>query len=113
MSESIKVILKAKSIQLLVDFCIEEQIEFSARPQAFPDTDWEFNLMVKEIKTAVLTGMFLRENRIDIPGTTDQQKTKKPVAKKVREEEEKSPAAPVSEAKPENSEDKPEDKGLF
>lgn len=87
MSEAIKVILKSKSIPVVVDFCIEEKIEFNVRPQAFPDTDWEINLLVKDIKTAVFTGMFLRENRIDIAGNEQQQlKVKKPAVKKKEDE---------------------------
>lgn len=109
MSEAIKVILKQKSIPVLVDFCLEEKIEFNVRPQSFPDTDWEFNLMVKDIKTAVMTGMFLRENRIDIAGNEQQAaKVKKPVPpKKTREEEEKPVASTDEQPKAE------EDKGLF
>jgi|WetSurMetagenome_2_1015567.scaffolds.fasta_scaffold165711_2 hypothetical protein len=109
MSEAIKVVLKQKSIALLVDFCVEEKIEFSVRPQAFPDTDWEFNLMVKDIKTAVMTGMFLRDNRIDIAGNEQAIKPKKPLAKKTKEEEEKSSSADSEE--PKSSEK--EEKGLF
>ena len=108
MSESIKVILKQKSIPVLVDFCLEEKIEFSVKPQDFPDTDWEFHLFVKDIRTGVITGMFLRENRIDIPGT-DQQKTKKPAPRKSRDEEEKVPVPPAEETKAKD----PDDKGLF
>jgi hypothetical protein len=106
MSESIKVILKQKSIPTLVDFCLEEKIEFSVRPQSFPDTDWEYNLMVKDIKTAVMTGMFLRENRIDIAGNEQhqQQKAKKAPVKKKEEET----TATEETQTPEKS-----DKGLF
>lgn len=110
MSESIKLILKTKSIPLLVDFCLEEKIEFNVRPQDFPDTDWEFNLIIKDIKSGVITGMFLRENRIEIPGS-DSQKTKKPAVRKSREEEEKTAPAPVVDETPTSQES--EDKGLF
>lgn len=109
MSEAIKVILKQKSIPVLVDFCIEEKIEFNVRPQAFPDTDWEFNLMVKDIKTAVTTGMFLRDNRIDIAGN-EQPKPKKPVASKKAKEEDEKPAATGTD---ETTTSEKEDKGLF
>lgn len=108
MSESIKVILKQKSVPVLVDFCLEEKIEFIVRPQAFPDTDWEFDLVVKDIKTAVMTGMYLRENRIEIAGN-EQPKPKKPVARKAKEEDEKS-QLPVSD---ESIAPESEDKGLF
>jgi len=109
MSESIKVILKQKSIPVLVDFCIEEKIEFSVRPQPFPDTDWELNLMVQDIKTAVMTGMFLRENRIDIAGNEQQAKPKKPPVKKSKEEEDKPAIHSAEEGKTTES----EAKGLF
>jgi hypothetical protein len=110
MSEAIKVILKQKSIPTLVDFCLDEKIEFTVRPQAFPDTDWEFNMMVKDIKTAVMTGMFLRENRIDIAGNEMQAKAKKPAPKKSKEEEDEKTVA----SQPEDSKTpETEEKGLF
>jgi hypothetical protein len=105
MSESIKVILKQKSIPVVIDFCLEERIEVNVRPQAFPDNDWELDLIVKDIKTAVMTGMFLRDNRIEIAGT-DQQKSKKPVVKKTREEEEKNKSAASDEPKPAENDEK-------
>lgn len=115
MSDSIKVILKQKSIPVFVDFCLEEKIEFNVRPQTYPDTDWEFNLMVKDIKTAVLTGMFLRENRIDIADGELQQKSKKSTTNRKAKESEED----IEEDKnqPEVSEDPtpegPDAKGLF
>ena len=109
MSESIKLILKTKSIPVLVDFCLEEKIEFNVKPQEFPDTDWEFSLIIRDIKSGVITGMFLRENRIEIPGS-DSQKAKKPAVKKTREEEEKPGAAPAVD---EHQAPESEDKGLF
>jgi len=81
----LKVVLKKKHIPVLVDFCLEESVEFTVKPQTFPDTDWEFTLKISDIQTAVVAGMFLRENRIEISGI-DQQKYKKPV-KKGKEEE--------------------------
>ncbi|HPT21676.1 MAG TPA: hypothetical protein PLR88_06995 [Bacteroidales bacterium] len=103
MNDSIKVVLKQKNISAFVDFCLEEKIEFNVRPQAYPDNDWEFNMMVKDIKTAVLTGMFLRENRIDIADGEMQQKSKKSSSsrksrdEKEDEEEDKSQVAASSE----------------
>lgn len=94
---------------MLVDFCLEEKIEFSVKPQAFPDIDWEFNLFVKDIKTGVLTGMFLRENRIDMAGA-DALKLKKPIVKKGKEEEDK-PQTYSAPAEPKAADS--EDKGLF
>jgi hypothetical protein len=81
----LKVILKKKNIPLLVEFCLDESVEFMVKPQTFPDTDWEFTLKIADIKTAVVAGMFLRENRIEISGI-DQQKYRKPL-KKGKEED--------------------------
>jgi len=82
----LKVVIKKKNIPVLVDFCLEESVEFNVKPQVFPDTDWEFTMKISDIKTAVVAGMFLRENRIEISGI-DQQKYKRPVVKKGKEEE--------------------------
>jgi len=113
MSDSIKVVLKQKSISTFVDFCLEEKIEFNVRPQSYPDSDWEFNLMVKDIKTAVLTGMFLRENRIDIADGELQQKNKKSSssrkAKEEDDDEDKSQPVTTEDQKQEE----PDPKGLF
>lgn len=81
----LKLILKRKNIQLLVDFCLDESLEFTLKPQTFPDTDWELTMKITDIKTAVAAGMFLRENRIEVNGI-DQQKFKKPAPKKAKEE---------------------------
>lgn len=81
----LKLILKRKNIQLLVDFCLDESLEFTLKPQTFPDTDWELNMKIADIKTAVAAGMFLRENRIEVNGI-DQQKYKKQAPKKTKEE---------------------------
>lgn len=71
-----KVILKKKQIPVLIDFCLEESIEFSVRQQTFPETDWEVELRLKDYRTAVLVGMFLRENKMELDGI-DPQRYKK------------------------------------
>jgi hypothetical protein len=103
----LKLILKRKNIQLLVDFCLDESLEFTLKPQTFPDTDWELNMKIADIKTAVAAGMFLRENRIDVNGI-DQQKYRKPVPKKTKEEtddkaEEKEEKAETTAPAPESN----------
>jgi hypothetical protein len=105
----LKVILKKKNIPVLVDFCLEESVEFNVKPQTFPDTDWEFTMKISDIKTAVVAGMFLRENHIDLSGI-DQQKYKKPV-KKGKEEE---PVEKKAQSKPHlDKEGKDEDSTIF
>jgi hypothetical protein len=82
-----KVVLKKKQIPVLVDFCLDESIEFSVKQQTFPETDWEIELKLKDMKTAIVVGMFLRENRLDIEGI-DQSRYKKSSAKKADEKPE-------------------------
>jgi len=94
-----KVILKKKQVSTIVDFCLEESIEFSVKQQTFPDTDWEIEMKMKDFKVAVLLGMFLRENRIDIDGI-DPQRYKKSVKKA---DEKSEPAAKEEKSKPEKT----------
>lgn len=97
----LKVVVKKKFVPVMVEFCMDESLEFSVKPQSFPDTDWEFTMKIAEIKTALLAGMFLRENRIDVSGI-DQQKIKK-TGKKSKEEEaaDRAEESRVAESKPE------------
>jgi len=111
----LKVVLKKKNIPLVVDFCLEESVEFIVKPQAFPDNDWEFTMKISDIKTAVVAGMFLRENRIEISGI-DQQKYKKPVKKSKEEEADEKPAPVKAQAHKEDKAakgDKEETSSIF
>jgi hypothetical protein len=94
-----KVVIKKKQVSTIVDFCLEESIEFSVKQQTFPDTDWEIEMKMKDFKAAVLLGMFLRENRIDIDGI-DPQRYKKSTKKA-----EEKPEPATKEEKP--KQDKP------
>ena len=105
----LKVVLKRKNIPLLVDFCLEESLEFTVKPQVFPDSDWEVTLKISEIKTAVVAGMFLRENRIEISGI-DQQKYKKPVKKGKDEDTDEKPATVKASV---NKEEKNDTSSIF
>jgi hypothetical protein len=96
-----KVIIKKKQVSVLVDYCLEETIEFSVKQQSFPDTDWEIEMKLKDFKAAVLLGMFLRENRIDIDGI-DPQRYKRSAKKS----EEKTEAPSRNSAKEDKKQDK-------
>jgi len=69
MNEYPKVVIKKKNIQVLIDYCLAENIEFSVRNKPFSDVDLEVELKISDIKKALVTGMFLRENRIELDGT--------------------------------------------
>lgn len=98
-----KVVVKKKFIPSLVEFCLDESVEFNVKPQAFPDTDWEVTLKMADIKTAVVAGMFFRENKIEIAGV-DQQKYKKPSKKGDEKAEESKPETKSQPAKEEKTE---------
>ncbi len=93
-----KVILKKKNIPVIVDFCLEESIEFTVRQQTFPDTDWEVELRISDIKVAILVGMFLRDNKMELHGL-DSQKLKKPAPAKKSKEEDKASDIEAEEPK--------------
>jgi hypothetical protein len=82
-----KIILKRKNITLLIDYCLDEELEFAVKKQIFPDTDWEVEVFLKDVKTAITLGMFLKENKMEIAGV-DSQKLKKaaPVRKSASED---------------------------
>ncbi|MEJ5265140.1 MAG: hypothetical protein WHT29_07500 [Bacteroidales bacterium] len=96
-----KVILKKKQIPTLIDFCLEESIEFSVRQQTFPETDWEVELRLKDYRTAVLVGMFLRENKMELDGIDPQRYKKQSggAARKSDDKPENPKAAANSDAK--------------
>jgi hypothetical protein len=96
-----KVIVKKKQVQQLVEFCLDESIEFSVKQQTFPDTDWEIELRLKDMRMAILIGMFMRENRLELDGI-DPQRYKKAAAAKKADEKPEAPAKAekVEAAKP-------------
>lgn len=67
-SDKPKVIVKSKNIQTLIDYCIEQKIEFTVSPRTIANDEWEIDVNVKEIKKAIVFGMFLKENKFDLYG---------------------------------------------
>lgn len=61
------VVLKKKNIQLLLDYCLENKIEFTVAPRNSEEFKVVFNL--KDFNTAISLGICLRELKIDF-GTT-------------------------------------------
>jgi basic membrane lipoprotein Med (substrate-binding protein (PBP1-ABC) superfamily) len=113
MSDTLKVIVKKKFIPTLVEFCLDESLEFNVKPQAFPDTDWEVTLKMADIKTAVVAGMFFRENKIEIAGVDQQKYKKAPAVKKGKEEEEKPEESKTHEPKVHSHKEDKSEPGMF
>lgn len=86
LNEKPRVILKSKSIQAVFDYCLEQKIEFSVLPRTFGNDEFEVEFNIKEIKKAIVFGMFLRENKLELVGMEEFSKTKPapkpPIAKK-------------------------------
>lgn len=67
MNDKPKVIVKVKHMPLVLDYCVEHKLKFTATPRLTPD-EWEFELAISDIIGAVSLGMFLRENRLEVVG---------------------------------------------
>ena len=82
MADYPKVILKKNKVQVMVDYCLDEAIEFTVRQQTFPDTDFEVEMKISDIKSALQAGMFLRENRFEVEGMESSSNKSKKTSKK-------------------------------
>lgn len=99
-----KVILKRAKIQVMVDYCLDQAMEFSVKQQDFPDTDWIVELNISDINLALQTGMFLRENRFEVEGL-EASKPKKATKKAAKKEEPVIEETEEEEVKEEESKD--------
>jgi len=90
-----RVLLKSKNIQLLMEHCIENKLEFTVIPGPVHD-EWEVEINVKNLVKAVELGMFMKTNKFDLAGTSLFPKTPAPkVARKSKVAA--TPALPGSE----------------
>jgi hypothetical protein len=62
-----KLTVKAKNLQLVFDYCIENKLKFSVGPRLIQD-EWEFELNISDIMAAVALGVFIKENKIEVAG---------------------------------------------
>ncbi|MCE2740725.1 MAG: hypothetical protein LW669_04475 [Sphingobacteriales bacterium] len=82
MSEETPVLLsKRKNIQVLLDYCLDQRIAFTATPRAISHDDFEIEVHINGIKQAIALGMFVKENKFEVTGMGDLVKPK-PVAPK-------------------------------
>jgi hypothetical protein len=69
LNENPAVAVKRKSIQALIDYCLEKKIELTIKPKASGNAEeWHFEFNISDINTAILMGMFLRENKLELIG---------------------------------------------
>ncbi|MFH0895212.1 MAG: hypothetical protein V2A54_12320 [Bacteroidota bacterium] len=69
MNENLIIPIKRKNIQLMIDYCLENKNGFTVRHKN--GEEWELEMEINSIKKAIQLGMFLRENRIEVPGFTE------------------------------------------
>jgi|694.fasta_scaffold19204_5 hypothetical protein len=84
MSEETPVLLsKRKNIQVLLDYCLDQRIAFTARPRAISHDDFEIEVHISGIKQAIALGMFVKENKFEVTGMGDLVKPKVAPPKKI------------------------------
>ncbi|HBX53440.1 MAG: hypothetical protein A2275_05555 [Bacteroidetes bacterium RIFOXYA12_FULL_35_11] len=59
-----KLVVKKKNMQPVIEYCLENAVEFAVKHKPLPDDEWEIELNISTIKKAIQLGMFLRENRL-------------------------------------------------
>lgn len=76
---------KRTKLQEIFDYCLDNKIEFQVKEKITGIDEFEVTLDVENVKKAVMLGMFLRENRLELAGMPQQDRNaaaKKPAAKK-------------------------------
>jgi hypothetical protein len=64
--EKISVFTKKKNVQLLIDYCLENKLQFSISPKSNDDFEVVFNC--ESLKAAVALGMCLKELKLELSG---------------------------------------------
>lgn len=62
------VILKRNKIQDLFDYCLDNKIAFTTKEREMGIDEFEITLEIQDVKKAIMLGMFLRENRLELAG---------------------------------------------
>jgi hypothetical protein len=77
MSEETPVLLsKRKNIQVLLDYCLDQRIAFTATPRAISHDDFEIELHISGIKQAIALGMFVKDHKFEVSGLGELAKVK-------------------------------------
>lgn len=60
--------VKKKNIQAVIDYCLENDVEFTVKPKTVGNDEWKVELNITEVKKAVHFGMFLKEIKTELVG---------------------------------------------
>lgn len=63
MEQNPVVTIKKKNLQVIIDYCVENKLEFIVKPRLAGD-EFDVEVPISSIHQAILFGMFLRENRL-------------------------------------------------
>jgi hypothetical protein len=66
--EKISVFTKKKNVQLLIEYCLENKLQFSISPKS--NDDFEVVFDCESLKAAVALGMCLKELKLELSGMT-------------------------------------------
>ena len=68
MDSTPSVSVKRKNIQTVMDYCLENKIEFTVKSRFASSDEWDIELNISDINKAIIFGMFLRENKLELNG---------------------------------------------
>ena len=84
MTEKPRIIVKAKNIQLVLDYCLQEKTEFAVIPRNASNDEWEVELNIKSISKAIEWGMFIKANKLDYTFNDFFKQTEAPIIQKAK-----------------------------
>ena len=62
------VTVKRKNIQSVMDYCLENEVEFTVKPKTAGIDEWKIEVNITNVKKAIHFGMFLKEIKSEIFG---------------------------------------------
>lgn len=62
------VAVKRKNIQSVMDYCLENEVEFTVKPKTIGIDEWKIEVNITNVKKAIHFGMFLKEIKSEIVG---------------------------------------------
>jgi hypothetical protein len=62
------VAVKRKNIQFVMDYCLENEVEFTVKPKTSGQDEWKIEVNITSVKKAIHFGMFLKEIKSEIVG---------------------------------------------
>lgn len=96
-----QVAVKRKNIQAVMDYCLENEVEFTVKPKTAGIDEWKIEVNITNVKKAIHFGMFLKEIKSEIVGlpyvSPIVKEPKKLDSKETKEKESKEKSSPVAQ----------------